>query len=198
MSYKHIKSYRQRTKERVIYVMGGKCAVCSYAKCNSALEAHHIEPSIKNFTISTNLNKAWKTISKELRKCTLVCSNCHREIHEGLITSPPSSFDLNRNNEVIEEINSIKKTTHNYCVDCETIIVREATRCVSCHGKNSRITDRPSRKELKQMIRAMSFVSIGKKYGVSCNAVRKWCLSENLPNKKRKINAISSKEWDKL
>ena len=34
---------------------------------------------------------------------------------------------------------------------------------------------------LKEDIRTMSFVALGKKYGVSDNAVRKWCVFHNLP-----------------
>ena len=42
----------------------------------------------------------------------------------------------------------------------------------------------------------MSFVELGKKYGVSDNAVKKWCISYNLPSKKKDINNISDIDWE--
>jgi hypothetical protein len=51
---------------------------------------------------------------------------------------------------------------------------------------------------LKQLIRTKSFVSIGKSYGVTDNAIRKWCKKENLPTKKAEINLLSDEEWEKI
>ena len=49
------------------------------------MEFHHLDPTQKDFGISSNSNRAWEKIRIELDKCVLVCSNCHREIHEGII-----------------------------------------------------------------------------------------------------------------
>lgn len=53
----------------------------------------------------------------------------------------------------------------------------------------------PLREELKEMIRTNSFVSIGKQYGVSDNAVRKWCDGYKLPRRKRDIKEYTDEEW---
>ena len=58
--------------------------------------------------------------------------------------------------------------------------------------------DRPTREELKNLIRNESFLSIGKKYGVSDNAIRKWCIAENLPSKKTEIKMYTDEEWSKI
>lgn len=55
-----------------------------------------------------------------------------------------------------------------------------------------------SREELKQMIRTMSFLAIGKELGVSDNAIRKWCKKYNLPYKKKDIKSYSDEEWGQL
>lgn len=61
-----------------------------------------------------------------------------------------------------------------------------------------RTVERPSREELKYLIRNLPFTKIGKMYGVSDNSVRKWCDFENLPRKKRDINSYSDEEWEKI
>jgi hypothetical protein len=41
--------------------------------------------------------------------------------------------------------------------------------------KSTRKTERPSKLILEQKVANQSFLSIGKEYGVSDNAIRKWC-----------------------
>ena len=63
---------------------GGKCQICGYNKCANALEFHHLDPTLKDFTISGG-TRSFNSLKSEVDKCILVCSNCHREIHAGLI-----------------------------------------------------------------------------------------------------------------
>lgn len=72
-------------KLRCVQYKGGKCTVCSYSKYIGALEFHHIDPSAKDYNISKLRSYCWENIKKELKKCVLLCSNCHREFHAGLI-----------------------------------------------------------------------------------------------------------------
>lgn len=49
------------------------------------LEADHLDPATKRDDISGLIHTpvAWKTIEEELRKCRILCSNCHaRRTHE--------------------------------------------------------------------------------------------------------------------
>ena len=62
----------------------------------------------------------------------------------------------------------------------------------------SRIVERPSREELKILIREKPFTQIGEMYGVSDNAIRKWCDAEGLPRKKTDINKMTDEEWEKI
>lgn len=66
---------------------GDSCSICGYDRCSAALEFHHVDPSVKEQTPS-KLMYNFSTIERMLRevdKCILVCSNCHREIHAGLV-----------------------------------------------------------------------------------------------------------------
>lgn len=65
---------------------GGKCQCCGYNKYVGALEFHHINSEEKDFGISAKgYTRSWKRVKEELDKCILVCANCHREIHAGVI-----------------------------------------------------------------------------------------------------------------
>lgn len=61
----------------------GKCIKCGYDKCLSALDFHHRDPNLKDFGISDD-NMRLKEAVEEVKKCILICSNCHRELHAGL------------------------------------------------------------------------------------------------------------------
>lgn len=84
------------------------------------------------------------------------------------------------------------------CSRCGKEISKKAILCEKCAKLESRIAERPSREELKKLIKEKSFVEIGKMYNVSDNAIRKWCLAMNLPNKKTYINLIEDSEWEKI
>jgi hypothetical protein len=45
------------------------------------------------------------------------------------------------------------------------------------------------------MIRKLPFTAIGSMYGVSDNAIRKWCKAVNLPSTKKDISMYSDLEW---
>lgn len=55
-----------------------------------------------------------------------------------------------------------------------------------------------SREDLKRRIYNESFLSIAGEYGVSDNAIRKWCDRYHLPRKKTVIRKISPEEWEKI
>ena len=77
---------RQRNlKKDAINYKGGKCVSCGYNKCQGALEFHHKDPLQKDpdyHSFKTVFNERLKI---ELDKCILLCANCHREIHTGIL-----------------------------------------------------------------------------------------------------------------
>lgn len=77
---------RRVLKLRAVNKLGGKCKLCGYNKHPGVLDFHHIDPSTKSFGISSGgFSRSWTRIEAELRKCVLVCANCHREIELGLL-----------------------------------------------------------------------------------------------------------------
>jgi 5-methylcytosine-specific restriction endonuclease McrA len=80
-----VKKRRDKLKKMAIEYKGGVCQECGYHKCIGALEFHHLDPNEKDFGISAKgVTRSWEKVKKELDKCILVCSNCHREIHAGV------------------------------------------------------------------------------------------------------------------
>lgn len=64
-----------------------KCSRCGYEKCARAIEFHHVGP--KKFGIAewrrkpiTPTNK--EAFVEELKQCVMLCSNCHREVHDAI------------------------------------------------------------------------------------------------------------------
>lgn len=91
-------NWRRRTKQKMITAMGGCCQICGYDRCQEALEFHHIDPSVKEmgFGKARANPKAISKLLDELEKCILLCANCHREIHIGLVDLPETYARLDR------------------------------------------------------------------------------------------------------
>lgn len=70
-------------KLQAIKNRGGKCSNCSYNKNMAALHFHHINPSTKLFDLNkrTFANLKKEKLQEELKKCILLCANCHTEHH---------------------------------------------------------------------------------------------------------------------
>lgn len=75
----------------------------------------------------------------------------------------------------------------NYCIDCNALISLKSLRCTACQSIKQRVVERPSKEELATLVAQESFVALGKKFGVSDNAVRKWCKAYDLPYRKQDI-----------
>lgn len=80
------KEYGRRRKIRLIGLLGGECVKCGlkYNGSNAALfDAHHKDPSDKELSLSmiSIMNNSWDKVLKEIPKCELLCSNCHRLEH---------------------------------------------------------------------------------------------------------------------
>lgn len=90
------------------------------------------------------------------------------------------------------------KKKRNFCIDCNIEISLDAIRCQKCNSVYERRVQRPLREELKDLIRNYPFTQLGKKFGVSDNAIRKWCDSYSLPRKSSEIKKYSDEEWKNI
>lgn len=81
------------------------------------------------------------------------------------------------------------------CIICNSELKdKRGVYCRNCYN-NVIKQGRPSREELKKLIRTLPFTQIGEKYHVTDNAVRKWYVRYNLPSKKKNINQYTDEQW---
>lgn len=79
---------RKKIRQMAVEYKGGKCEQCGYDRCIEALEFHHLDASKKDFNVSQRgYTRSWKRVVEELKKCTMLCANCHRELHAQLAAS---------------------------------------------------------------------------------------------------------------
>lgn len=167
--------WRKNLKRRATALFGNKCCVCGYNRCLAALEFHHLDPSKKDFSISSAYAspKKWATIVQELEKCVLVCSNCHREIHHDIL------YIENKNYIVTDKDYRITEKTHHKCSCGEVILLSKKYCSPECSAKGSMTRDWFAEKDTILHLRdieKLSYVAIAKRYNTSDNTIRKWYL----------------------
>lgn len=72
---------RFRAKSAAIKFLGEKCVKCGWRGNQAAFQFHHINSDKKDFIIGNVANKNWNKIKNELKKCILLCANCHAIMH---------------------------------------------------------------------------------------------------------------------
>ena len=170
ISSQRVKQWRSATKQKMVAAMGGKCQCCGYDTCDSALAFHHIDPSQKDLAFgSIRANpKNWNSVVEELRKCILVCHNCHSEIHAGVRQLPKQyhTFD--------EKFSNVKQVLeYNNCPVCGTEKRATSKFCSSkCASTNRRKVDWNSI-DLLQLLKEYSISELEEKLQISNAAIYK-------------------------
>jgi len=75
---------RLKNKLSIIEKLGGKCVHCGLVDNHVVYDLHHLDPSIKEYSLGLILDHSQNKIQSELDKCILLCSNCHRKEHDRL------------------------------------------------------------------------------------------------------------------
>ena len=86
---------RKERKTKLIEILGGKCVSCGYSRCTAALDFHHKNEKLKKFGIADfGLCRKWEKLVEEIKKCVLLCRNCHAELHSNGAISLPNGDTL--------------------------------------------------------------------------------------------------------
>lgn len=81
-------SYLTRTKERAkslrekfnLFKSTLKCEICGESHI-ATIDFHHEDSQKKDFGISRFYSVSQSRFEEELKKCKVLCSNCHRKLH---------------------------------------------------------------------------------------------------------------------
>jgi len=172
MSYSSnaVKRWRQRTKEKMVEAMGGACQCCGYDTSSGALAFHHLDPTVKELGFGkTRANPSnWDKVVEELRKCVLVCHNCHAEIHWGLREVPVDAATFNEEYADWRKVEELDK-----CPVCSTEKpVRQKFCSHKCAQTNRRKVDWDSI-DLIKLLEEYSISELEQKLGISNAAIYK-------------------------
>ncbi len=74
------------TAAKVLFVrefkLAAGCIRCGYCKSHWALDLHHRDPGTKSFGFGESTRRSWASLRAEIKKCDVICRNCHAELHE--------------------------------------------------------------------------------------------------------------------
>lgn len=85
--YRNVKLQREQKKRKMFTAWKAqqKCLIC-FETDDCCLELHHLDPREKDVTISNVVRSwSWNRLQKEIQKCTILCSNCHKKVHANKI-----------------------------------------------------------------------------------------------------------------
>ena len=97
-------------------------------------------------------------------KTSKTCMKCYHNNIEKKITEKLSDIELGEYLKV--------KRDGKRCKKCNTECT--GNMCINCKSKENRKVERPPYDQLMEELESSTFVGVGKKYGVSDNAIRKW------------------------
>lgn len=167
-----VMSWRVRTKRKLIDYKGGQCEKCGYrTEVNAVYHFHHLDSSLKEFSIASR-SVSYDRLKDEADKCSLLCSNCHAEVHW------EQSQESRVRYRSVSRISSGKPKTISSCPTCLEDFQQKRSDhkycCLECSRKGSRKVQRPDDETLLQEVAELGWKGTGKKYGVTDNAVKKW------------------------
>ena len=79
--------YLEANKQLINEVKSKGCSLCSETE-PCCMDFHHIDPNTKIDTVSRIALNATsiQTLQAEIDKCVVLCSNCHRKVHRGILS----------------------------------------------------------------------------------------------------------------
>lgn len=112
----------------------------------------------------------------------------HAGFHKGAsIYQVGDVWKAEKSYKIIKRGNTTKREYRDLCPICKKNLKEKHSKmCLCCYNEYKSINI-PSKETLLAIILNTPFTTIGKMYGVTDNAVRKWCKKYNLPYTRKDI-----------
>jgi hypothetical protein len=179
-----LKTQQDRLKARkltAVLLLGGACNHCGYARNLACLDFHHVDPKQKEYSWQKMVKRPWNEVIRELKKCMLLCKNCHGEVHNPALWQEnvdASKANRNLDKDKVPSYGTLAAT--GICPTCGEDVYGTKYCSTKCSHVSQRRVEWPSREQLGLELTQLTWTAIGRKYGVSDNAVRKWAKSYGL------------------
>ena len=170
-----VKRWRERTKHRLVEAMGSACVCCGYKKSEWALEPHHLEPTQKEFSLGgarANI-VSWARIASEAKKCVLLCSNCHKEVHQGITAVPQGARSFDHSYDDYKTLENCSEDLMDNCPICGMRKPKKLITCSLTCARHRKGTIDWTKIDLGVKLQTMSIQEVADNVGVSFEAVRK-------------------------
>ena len=208
---------RETLKRNLIALRGHQCECCKLTKWNGKdipLQVHHKDgDGLNNLLENLQLlcpnchaqtdTYCGKNKSKSISDDMLIEALKNSEnIHQALLKVGSTDGRLYERAYDLLSLDGVslkekaEAEKQKSCAMCGNKISKNATYCEKCIHIVQQKTTRPSRDDLKKMIREKSFLAIGREFDVSDNTIRKWCIAYGLPFKRKAIDAYSDDDWE--
>jgi len=167
-------------KLELVNILGGCCQICGYKKCLRALSFHHIDKSTKKFNISSGRMKSarWSDILEEIKKCMLLCSNCHWEVH----SNEDGTYQFI--DDGLKPYNRLIKLSKINCKFCNSEFLpnrRSRKYCSKlCSGRNREKYNKPDKETLKKLIGEFKKKEICKMFSIPWTTLSRWIKNYGL------------------
>lgn len=152
-----------------------KCEECGIIEWNNKKISLHLDHINGN------------NLDNRLENLKILCPNCHSQTETYCNSKIKSNLsDMRKNNYDNKESminkkiqirieNKKEKKRKIYLCRCGKEIGKTSNMCVDCYKiKQRKVKNRPSKEELIKMIKNTSLEAVGRKYGITGNAVKKW------------------------
>jgi hypothetical protein len=136
---------------------------------------HHTDPEQKEYGIGGYTCCSSGKLRDEIDKCILLCSNCHAEVHDGIVALPTV---LPPKQPEFLPRNPTQKKVPTFCIDCGKKVSFSSARCRHCanlmrRGKTTKIIWPPLEK-LLELLANFPRTQVARQLGVSDTSVRNY------------------------
>ena len=177
-----------------------------FSKTNVLLEEYTTLVDAGQWAINNNLTKSTipRYAGMSIKRAIIENKSCFGFIWKSDFYNDEikEKRKIKMNSYIRKKTSEIYKDTCPLCnknkKSINSIYCKECFQKIKSEQFAKELEQKISREELKQLIRTTPFTKIGEQFGVSDNAIRKWCTRYGLPAKSLEIKKYTNEEWKNI